>query len=153
METKLDFISSIWDDDHIWKLDEKNWQCVWCNQFFKESMLLRLLLAHWGRRVCILKVFMLLKTKFTQQDTTNFSITKRLGMVFFLIIQKILEHSSQVYTISHLLLSNQPSIVVPKVSLHLMTLIHLQYQASLMHQIYHLRVTQEVFQMVHLFLV
>ena len=22
-ETKLDFISSIWDDDHIWRIDEK----------------------------------------------------------------------------------------------------------------------------------
>ena len=33
--TKLDFISSIWDDDHIWRLDEKNWQCLWCNQTFQ----------------------------------------------------------------------------------------------------------------------
>ena len=30
--TKLDFISSIWDIDHIWRLDEKNWQCLWCNK-------------------------------------------------------------------------------------------------------------------------
>ena len=30
--TKLDFISSIWDDDHIRRLDEKNWQYLWCNQ-------------------------------------------------------------------------------------------------------------------------
>ena len=41
-------------------------------------MLIRLLLAYWGRRVCILKVVMLLKTKLTQQDTNNFSITNRL---------------------------------------------------------------------------
>ena len=34
-ETRLDFISSIWDDDHIWRLDEKNWQCLWCNQCFQ----------------------------------------------------------------------------------------------------------------------
>ena len=33
--TKLDFISSIWDDDHIRRLDEKNWQCLWCNQNFQ----------------------------------------------------------------------------------------------------------------------
>ena len=33
--TKLDFISSIWDDDHIWRLDEKNWKFLWCNQCYK----------------------------------------------------------------------------------------------------------------------
>ena len=33
--TKLDLISSIWDDDHIWRLDEKNWQCLRCNQSFQ----------------------------------------------------------------------------------------------------------------------
>ena len=33
--TKLNFISSIWDDYHIWRLDEKNWQCLWCNQRFQ----------------------------------------------------------------------------------------------------------------------
>ena len=92
---------------------------------FKESMILRLLLTYWGRRVCILKVVMFLKTKTTQQDTNNFSITNRLGRVFFLIIQKILEHPSQVCRISNLLPSNPPSIVVPKVSLHQMTLINL----------------------------
>ena len=26
-ETKLDFISSIWDEDLIQRLDENNWQC------------------------------------------------------------------------------------------------------------------------------
>ena len=34
-ETKTDFISSIWDYDHILRLDEKNWQCLWCNQSFQ----------------------------------------------------------------------------------------------------------------------
>ena len=90
-----------------------------------ESMLISILLIYWGRRVCILKFVMLLKTNLTQQDTKNFSITNRLDRVFFLIILKILEHPSQVYRISHLLPSNPPSIVVPKVSLHQMTLIHL----------------------------
>ena len=33
--TKLDLISSIWDDDHIRRLYEKNWQCLWCNQTFQ----------------------------------------------------------------------------------------------------------------------
>ena len=61
-------------------------------KLFKESMILRLLLLYWGRRVCILKVVMLLKTDLTKKDTKNFSITNRLGRVFFLIILKILEH-------------------------------------------------------------
>ena len=56
--TKLDFISSIWDDDHIWRLDEKNGNAYGVIKLFKESMLLRLLLTYWGRRVCILKVVM-----------------------------------------------------------------------------------------------
>ena len=33
--TKLDIISYIWDDDRIRRLDEKNWQCLWCNQTFQ----------------------------------------------------------------------------------------------------------------------
>ena len=82
----------------------------------KESMLLRILLTYWGRRVCILKVFMLLKKKLTQQDTNNFSVTKRLGRLFILIILKRLEHPSQVYRISNLLPQNPPSIGVPKMT-------------------------------------
>ena len=30
--TKLDFISSIWDDDHLQRLYEKNWQCLCRNK-------------------------------------------------------------------------------------------------------------------------
>ena len=33
--TKLNLISSIWNDDHIRRVDEKNWQCLWCNQTFQ----------------------------------------------------------------------------------------------------------------------
>ena len=33
--TKLDLISSIWDDDNIRRVDEKNWQYLWCNQTFQ----------------------------------------------------------------------------------------------------------------------
>ena len=33
--TKIYFIPSMWDDDQIWKLDEKNWQYLWCNQSFQ----------------------------------------------------------------------------------------------------------------------
>ena len=75
--------------------------------------MLRLLITYWVRRVFMLKVFMLLKTNLTQQDTKNFSITNRLGRLIFLIIQKRLEHPSHIYRISHLLPLNPPSIVVP----------------------------------------
>ena len=34
-ETKLDFISYIWDDDHILILDENNWQLLCCNTRFQ----------------------------------------------------------------------------------------------------------------------
>ena len=122
-------------------------------KLFKASMILRLLLTYWGRRVCILKVVKLLNKKLIQLDTKNFRTTNRLRRVFFVIILKRLEHPSQVCRISHLLPLNPPSIGVPKVPLHQMTLIHLQYQDSLLHQTYYLRVPQEVFQMVHLFLV
>ena len=33
--TKLDLISSVWGDDHIRRIDGKNWQCLWCNQCFQ----------------------------------------------------------------------------------------------------------------------
>ena len=34
-QTKLDFISYIWYDDHILRIDEKNWQFLWCNTSFQ----------------------------------------------------------------------------------------------------------------------
>ena len=34
-ETKIDLISSIWYDDHIRRPDEKNRQCLWCNQSYQ----------------------------------------------------------------------------------------------------------------------
>ena len=34
-KTKLDFISFIWDDGHILRLDKKNWQYLWCNTSFQ----------------------------------------------------------------------------------------------------------------------
>ena len=63
--TKLSFISSIWDDDHIWRLDEKTGNAYGVINVFKESMILRLFLTYWGRRVCTLKVVMLLKKNLT----------------------------------------------------------------------------------------
>ena len=34
-KTKLDFISSIWDDYHILRLDEKNWQWLLCTKLLQ----------------------------------------------------------------------------------------------------------------------
>ena len=51
--TKLDIIPSIWDDDHIRRLDKKTGNAYGVIKLFKESMILRLLLTYWGRRVCI----------------------------------------------------------------------------------------------------
>ena len=34
-KTKLDYISSIWDDDKILRLDERNCKCLWCNTSFQ----------------------------------------------------------------------------------------------------------------------
>ena len=80
--TKLDFILFIWDNDNIRRLDEKTSNAYGVIKVIKESMLLSLLLNYWGRRVCIFKKIMLIKTNLTQQDTKNFSITNRLGRVF-----------------------------------------------------------------------
>ena len=123
--TKLDFISSIWDDDHIRRLDEKNWQYLWCNQTFQGINATKALAHVLGKKGIHIKVVMLLNKKLKQLDNKNFSITNRLGRVFLLIILKRLEHPSQVYRISHLLPSNPPSIGVSKVSLHQMTQIYM----------------------------
>ena len=44
--TKLDFISYIWDDDRIRRLDEKTGNAYGVINVFKESMLLRLLITY-----------------------------------------------------------------------------------------------------------
>ena len=83
-------------------------------------------LAHvLGKKGMHIKVVMFLKIYLAQQDNKNFNIKNILGRVLFLIFQKILEHPTQVYILSHILPSNPPSIVVPKVSIHQMTLIHM----------------------------
>ena len=61
-ETKLYFISSIWDYDHIRRLNGKTGNACGVIQVSKESMLLMILLTYWGRRVSLLKDVMLLKT-------------------------------------------------------------------------------------------
>ena len=35
IESKLDFILSKWDDDHIMGIYEKNWKCLCCNKSFQ----------------------------------------------------------------------------------------------------------------------
>ena len=54
--TKLDLISSIWNDDHIWRLYGKTGNAYGVTKVSKESMLLRILLTYWGIRVFILKL-------------------------------------------------------------------------------------------------
>ena len=34
-EKNIDYVSSIWDDDQILRLDKKNWQCLWYNKNFQ----------------------------------------------------------------------------------------------------------------------
>ena len=53
---KLVFISSIWDDDCINRLDEITGNVYGVVKHSKESMLLIILLKYWERGVCILKV-------------------------------------------------------------------------------------------------
>ena len=35
MNQELNFISSIWEDDHIEKLDNNHWECLWCDNTFQ----------------------------------------------------------------------------------------------------------------------
>ena len=67
--TKLDIISSIWGNDHIRRLDGKTGNAYGVIKFYKVSMLLRLLLTYWGRRVCI---FILLYVNKEKSHTTRY---------------------------------------------------------------------------------
>ena len=60
--TKLDIISSIWDDDHIRRLDEKNWQCLWCNQTFQGINATKALACVFGKK------FMHIKSCYVTKD-------------------------------------------------------------------------------------
>ena len=119
----------------FWGLMKKTGNAYGVKQASKELMILRLLITYWGKRVCVLKVVIFLKTKLIEQDTKSFSISNRLRRVLLLIIQKMSKHTLQVYEISHLLPSNSPSIVVTDISLYQMTLTHLKFQASILHKI------------------
>ena len=61
--TKLDLISFIWDDDHIWRLDEKNWQCLWCNQTFQGINTTKALAHVLGKKGIRIKSFYVAKEK------------------------------------------------------------------------------------------
>ena len=79
--TKLDFISYIWDDDHIRRLDGKTGNAYGVIEIFKKSILLRLLLTYWGRRVCKLKVVMFLRTNL--QELQNYKQARKGILLFF----------------------------------------------------------------------
>ena len=114
-ERKLDFISSIGDDDHILGLDKKTYNAYGVIQVYKVSMLLRLLITYRKRRIWILNVVVYLRKNIIKQDTKSFSISKRLGRVFFVNIHKRSKHPFQVYRIIHLLPLNTPYTAVSKV--------------------------------------
>ena len=62
-ETKLDLISSIWDDDHILRLDEKNCQCLWYNQSFQGINYTKALAHVLGNKVMHIKICYVPKDK------------------------------------------------------------------------------------------
>ena len=55
-ENKLDFISSIWDDDQILRLGENNWQCLWCNTSFQVINANKALVRVLGKNVKNIKI-------------------------------------------------------------------------------------------------
>ena len=61
--TKLDIIPSIWDDDHIRRADEKNWQCLWCNQTFHRINATKALAHVLGKKGMHIKSFFVAKDK------------------------------------------------------------------------------------------
>ena len=61
--TKIDFISSVWDDDHIMSLDENNWQCVWCNQTFQLINATKALARVFGKKGIHIKSYYVAKDK------------------------------------------------------------------------------------------
>ena len=88
-ETKLYFISSIWDDDQIIRLDENNWQCLWCDTSFQEINDTKALHRVLGKKVVHIKSCYVTKDKAHIKNTKGFSNKNRIRRVFFLNIQKI----------------------------------------------------------------
>ena len=62
MENKLDIVSSIWYDDHILRLDEKNCQCLWCNTGFQGINYTKFIYHILGEKGMHIKAVMFLRT-------------------------------------------------------------------------------------------
>ena len=134
-ETKLDFISSICDYDHIHPVDENNWQCLWCNTIFQGINATKALARILGKRGVYIESFYssINKTHITRyQDLQHFKAAWK-GVIHN--YSEISNHPFRVYRISRLLSSNPTYTAVTKVSLHQMTLMYLKCQPSALHQI------------------
>ena len=59
--TKIDFISSIWDGDHIRRLDENNCQYLWFNQIFQGINATKALAHVLGKKGMNIKSFFVAK--------------------------------------------------------------------------------------------
>ena len=78
--TKLNFISYIWVDDHIRRLDEKNWQCLWCNQTFQGINATKALAHVLGKKGMHIKICYVAKDKSQTtryQDLQNYEQARK----------------------------------------------------------------------------
>ena len=55
-ETNLDFISSIWDYDHILRLGGNKWQYLWCNKTFQRINATKALAGILGKKGVHIKI-------------------------------------------------------------------------------------------------
>ena len=79
-ETKLYFISYTWDNDHILRLDENNWQCLWCNQTFQGINATKALDRVLGKKGMHIKSCYFLKDKahkIRYQELHNYKHTRK----------------------------------------------------------------------------
>ena len=132
---KLNFISSIWDDDHIQRFDENNWQCLWCYKKFQGMNATKALAQVLGKMACILIDGMQSRKNRTEQHIESFSISELLGRLLFSIVLKISNILFQVYRISHLQSLDPPYTAVLKVSLHQTTPTYMKFHVSALHHI------------------
>ena len=75
-ETNIDFISSIWDDDQIMRLDEKNWQFLWCNTNFQGINDTEALDQVLGKKVMHIKIVQVPKEKLSYKKIPKDSAIK-----------------------------------------------------------------------------
>ena len=62
-KTRIYFISSIWDDDQIMRLDENTWKCLWCNTSFQGINATEALARVLGKKGMHIYSFYVLKEK------------------------------------------------------------------------------------------